>query len=349
MGVVREVGMAEAEAFVPKVKDSGDSFTGTSPTPSRTLLSSFSIILLKPSKPGLILALLLLTGGCLAQDEEEHYDPSDGGSCLGGMRGERPEGSLSEQGTSTTTSSFWTCDLREGCDGFLTKITTGITGPTPSNDSCPADATSISCSKIIEMNTTCTTCGSPTPLEDNTIIGPKMLCDGDGSFKTVYNQRCTAMKMTNTSSCMVGSEGFSWCSTEHLWWRDDHWFDWDLCSLCSPQSNQVLTTSGFECAGPCHNRHNNEESLAPRCKIKNSELDVDEIGMDFCTSCEGEGCPDENSAPRDERPGSEVGQISWMDGKEEEEPSEDEESADRAMDYDDDYSDFGSHNDYYKY
>ena len=38
-----------------------------------------------------------------------------------------------------------------------------------------------------------------------------------------------------------------------------------------------------------------------------------------------------------------------MDGKEEEEPSEDEESADRAMDYDDDYSDFGSHNDYYKY
>merc|ERR1712179_697915 len=114
MGVVREVGMAEAEAFVPKVKDSGDSFTGTSPTPSRTLLSSFSIILLKPSKPGLILALLLLTGGCLAQDEEEHCDPSDGGSCLGGMRvnwlGERPEGSLLEQGTSTTpsttTSSF---------------------------------------------------------------------------------------------------------------------------------------------------------------------------------------------------------------------------------------------------
>ena len=26
----------------------------------------------------------------------------------------------------------------------------------------------------------------------------------------------------------------------------------------------VLTTSGHECAGPCHNRHNNRESMAPR-------------------------------------------------------------------------------------
>ena len=116
------------------------------------------------------------------------------------------------------------------------------------------------------------------------------------------------------------SESISMCSP-----RDDHWFDWDLCSLCSAQSSQgkiitkgaapkteiftslppyvdmfyfdlnveffkkcqkswfchlflrsktdwkindeyltVLTTSGFECAGPCHNRHNNQESLAPR-------------------------------------------------------------------------------------
>ena len=34
------------------------------------------------------------------------------------------------------------------------------------------------------------------------------------------------------SSCMMGSEGFSWCDTEHLFFRDDHWFDWDVCSLC---------------------------------------------------------------------------------------------------------------------
>ena len=31
---------------------------------------------------------------------------------------------------------------------------------------------------------------------------------------------------------MMGSEGFSWCSTEHMWYRDDHWYDWDSCSLC---------------------------------------------------------------------------------------------------------------------
>ena len=78
----------------------------------------------------------------------------------------------------------------------------------------------------------------------------------------------------------------------------------------------VLTSNGFECDGPCTNRfvktkylkviylpgpfshyifwnfhlfiasHNNFESLAPRCKIKNPELDPAKIGMDFCTTCE---------------------------------------------------------------
>ena len=36
----------------------------------------------------------------------------------------------------------------------------------------------------------------------------------------------------SVSSCKEGPEGFSWCSTEQLFFRDDHWFDWDLCSLC---------------------------------------------------------------------------------------------------------------------
>jgi len=74
----------------------------------------------------------------------------------------------------------------------------------------------------------------------------------------------------------------------------------------------VLTSNGFECAGPCHNRHNNGESLAPRCKIKNPDMDPDGIGMDYCTNCEGAGCPDSKSAPRDERAGNEVGQIAWV-------------------------------------
>jgi len=342
MGIVRPPGMAEVEgeAFLPKVMEP-DSFADRWPTPStsRTLLSSFS--LLKPTRlsayqPGLILALLLMSGGCMA---EEQCDVSKGGSCLGGMRGGKPagEGVVEEQGTdpptSTTstisTTSIWECDLRTGCEGYLTKIPSYPT-PTPPTGSCPADTTSASCSKIIEMNTTCVNCGSPKPLMNNTVVAPKKLCDGDTSFKTVYNQRCTSMKSTNTSSCMMGSEGFSWCSTEHLWWRDDHWFDWDLCSLCSAQSSQVLTTSGFECAGPCHNRHNNHESLAPRCKIKNPDMDEDGIGMDYCTSCEGAGCPDSKSAPRDERPGNMVGQISWLKNQEEIQPDEE---SDRTQDY----------------
>merc|ERR1712212_519409 len=89
MGIVRPPGMAEVEgeAFVPKVMEP-DSFADRWPTPStsRTLLSSFS--LLKPTRlsayqPGLILALLLMSGGCMA---EEQCDVSKGGSCLGGMR-----------------------------------------------------------------------------------------------------------------------------------------------------------------------------------------------------------------------------------------------------------------------
>jgi len=138
---------------------------------------------------------------------------------------------------------------------------------------------------------------------------------------------------------MMGSEGFTWCSTEHLWWRDDHWFDWDLCSLCTEGSEKkVLTSHGFECAGPCHNRHNNQESLAPRCEIKNPEKDPLKIGMDFCTTCEGSGCPDENSAPKDDRPGNQVGQIMWKPESEGAQPAqssatEDEEDLFAAYDY----------------
>merc|ERR1712080_652400 len=61
---------------------------------------------------------------------------------------------------------------------------------------------------------------------------------------------------------------------------------------------KLLTPNGFECEGPCTNRHNNHESLAPRCKIKNPESDSTGIGMDYCTSCEDTGCPDATSAPR---------------------------------------------------
>ena len=123
----------------------------------------------------------------------------------------------------------------------------------------------------------------------------------------VLELKCAGLKILNkalsdgSSSCMMGSEGFSFCDTEHLWWRlvspqksskihfdpfrDDHWFDWDLCSLCSSddqgRKNQIeahqvnklfcilaLSTGGYLCQGECTNTWNNMESLAPRCKIE---------------------------------------------------------------------------------
>ena len=40
-------------------------------------------------------------------------------------------------------------------------------------------------------------------------------------------------------------------------------------------------------------RHNNWESLAPRCKMRNADMDPDRIGMDYCTSCGVWVCPSE--------------------------------------------------------
>ena len=70
------------------------------------------------------------------------------------------------------------------------------------------------------MFQTCVVCGTPVNLT-TTIVTPKEACKsgvGD-SFETVYGQRCTKLSDGQTSSCMMGSEGYSWCSTEHLWWR----------------------------------------------------------------------------------------------------------------------------------
>jgi hypothetical protein len=44
------------------------------------------------------------------------------------------------------------------------------------------------------------------------------LCAGELSYPTVYNQRCLA-RADGRSSCKMGSEGFSFCDTEHVWWR----------------------------------------------------------------------------------------------------------------------------------
>jgi len=139
-----------------------------------------------------------------------------------------------------------------------------------------------------------------------TVPIPKTLCTGDLSFKTVYGQRCKA-RQDGVSSCMMGSEGFSWCSTEHMWYRDDHWYDWDTCSLClEGKEDQPLTSSGLTCTGPCKNDWFHHESLAPRCETGDPK-----DRFDYCTTCEGDTCPDSASAPRDERGGNVVDWIKW--------------------------------------
>jgi len=51
--------------------------------------------------------------------------------------------------------------------------------PTPT-PTCPADMDSISCGDAMMINTTCLSCGQPKPLEENTMMAPKVICDGDG-------------------------------------------------------------------------------------------------------------------------------------------------------------------------
>ena len=80
------------------------------------------------------------------------------------------------------------------------------------------------------------------------------------------------------------------------------------CSERPPSSLPELTPNGFQCDGECHNRcnsvlcavrslhcctiqcavfrHNNRESLAPRCTIVDPAKDPLGLGMDYCSNCQ---------------------------------------------------------------
>jgi len=211
-----------------------------------------------------------------------------------------------------TEASFDTENIE--CLGEL--IRTEIITPPPPLEQCTKDSfktNNTACKGELRfiggppVTTTTTTTTTYKPPVSPSL--PKGLCTGEGSFKTVYGQRCKKNDDDGESSCTMGSEGFSFCDTEHLWWRDNHWYDWDLCSLCS-NGKGPLTTSGWECKGECHNRWDNNESPAPRCEVANGGKGAP--SKDYCTTCEGQGCPDEVSNPSDKRPGNQVGQIEWQ-------------------------------------
>lgn len=135
-------------------------------------------------------------------------------------------------------------------------------------------------------------------------------CHGDFSFKTVYGGRCVSKPgQSSVSSCTEGPEGFTWCSTEQLHFRDDHWFDWDLCSLCNKNSpDQPLTPGGKQCEGnKCTAKFDDGPPGPPRCIVPISDASGD--NWDYCTTCQGQDClpPVIGTFP----PGFNIGKIEW--------------------------------------
>jgi len=77
------------------------------------------------------------------------------------------------------------------------------------------------------------------------------------------------------------AEGFSFCDTLQLFWREERWNDWDLCSLCDGEGKMV-TPHGDECseeeAGKCTRRWNDFEVDGPRCRNTEGNLQ-------WCSTC----------------------------------------------------------------
>merc|ERR1719213_327205 len=76
-------------------------------------------------------------------------------------------------------------------------------------------------------------------------------------------------------------EGFSFCDSFHLIYRDDRWVDWDLCGYCDGREGR-LTPRGNYCDQEdphgCTNKWNNYEYSAPLCRTTAGTLD-------WCTTC----------------------------------------------------------------
>lgn len=152
----------------------------------------------------------------------------------------------------------------------------------------------------------CEGCAGPIRVDTLTKYVAKTHCEGTGSLRTVYGLNCRKRR-SGESSCAMGSEGFALCDTEFLFFRDGHWYDWDLCSLCTQQEkNKPLTSSGYQCDGPCTNSWNNREIEAPRCKVLNKQ--GSDPALDFCTTCE----PNCTTVQVDNRPGNLINHLIWQ-------------------------------------
>jgi len=151
----------------------------------------------------------------------------------------------------------------------------------------------------------CVACSPPVRVDNKPKFAPKILCRGELSFATVNGQRCKKNEF-GFNTCMMGGEGFSFCSTEYLFFRDGHWVDWDLCSLCTKDDpSSPLTAHGYRCDGDCNNLWQNKEIDAPRCKVKDKS--ADEPSLDFCTTCTS-SCA---NVKVDDRPGSQVSHLTY--------------------------------------
>jgi len=189
-------------------------------------------------------------------------------------------------------------DVEEGCLFFLMLDVNGC------------NATTILC-EIKMLSTEIRNCSPPVRIDELTILAPKTQCNDGKSAKSVFGQNCTVNG--GLSSCMMGGNGFSFCDVEFLFYRDGHWVDWDLCSLCTVKDkDRPLTSRGYLCEGECNNLWNNGEMEAPRCKVKDRDV-VKDPEYDYCTTCHGVGCP--TNVQVDNRPGSQVKRLGVGIGK----------------------------------
>jgi len=125
---------------------------------------------------------------------------------------------------------------------------------------------------------------------------PKDLIQPNGQFdsnSTVHGGPGTCKR----ECTFAEAEGFSFCDLFRPFYRDNRWYDWDLCSMCYEHDNGTYTFAtpyGNQCdknSLGCMNDWENKATESPRCQIQNSAGPT----YDWCTTCVQEH-PDDSSS-----------------------------------------------------
>ncbi|XP_023325878.1 uncharacterized protein LOC111699429 [Eurytemora carolleeae] len=151
----------------------------------------------------------------------------------------------------------------------------------------------------------------PERIHLNVLINcPPEKAQPDGRFQS--NATVHGGPGTCKSPCKISPEGFSYCDTISLFYRDSSWYDWDLCSMCdSNDPDKFYTPYLRECArdGKCSNIWSNRDQDAPRCMTTQGLLDY----CTMCTAQQGESSLECPTFRPDEKTGLEQGSFGlWV-------------------------------------